>query len=294
MNKLIDTLSRKWDIPVLEMKAQTRRQLFEQAVKRAQDMGFVLPVTTGLILACKDTFETNWLGRLAIRAWACCNASLTSSDLARFSAKLIEFGAGFAALSGWMPFPESEGFLHVGASVHGLIDRVRRKKIPYNASVVVCPLGRVPEQWIIKIVGHVSKATWHDRHAKDYRLDPEKVKQRRTSWIEAQLKGGDGFFIAVLDMKGDLGAYLVVPLDRSRQILGGPIVAGLNAVAGSLEEGRWFALTTALKGFEVTRSMGAIAIMQFQPENKPMAYIAHRSFIARYCTRYDIHWHRTA
>ena len=280
-----------WDIPVLEMEPSIRKHLFQEAVKRARNEGFVLPVTTGLILAWRDELETLWLGRLAFRAWACSYAPLAPRDLREFSTKLTEIGASFAALSGWMLFPECEGFVNVGRSVHAALERTRRS-IVLADNVMVRPFGEVPERWIREIVDHVGKATWHDRHAKDYRLDPKQVKQRRTDWIQAQLRGGDGFFVAVLNSRGELGAYLAVPLDRSRQILGGPVVAGINAVAGSLEEGRWFALMAILKGFEVARSRKAIAIMQYQPENKPMDYIAHRSFIARYCTRYDIHWYR--
>ncbi|MCL0048638.1 hypothetical protein M1N20_04235 [Dehalococcoidia bacterium] len=293
MNDLVNTLSKKWDIPVLKMETRTRRRLFEQALKRAQNTGFVLQVTSGLILAWKDTFETNWLGSLAFRAWTCCNAPLTLSDLARFSAKLTEFGAGFAALSSWMPFPESKGFLNTGASVHAAIDEIRAKGIldDEKARVVVRPFGRVPEDWIVEIINHVGKTTWHDRHAKDYRLNPEKVKQRRTNWIEAQLRRGDGFLVAVLDTNRRLGAYVVVPLDRSRQRFGGPVVAGLNAVAGSIYEGRGFARRAITGAYRLTKSIWDTAIIQYQPENIPMAYIVNRSFFVRSCIRYDIHWH---
>jgi len=293
MNELIDALSNEWDIPVLPMKPQTRRQLFEQAVERAQNMGFVLPVTMGLILAWKDAFETSCLGRLAIRAWTCCNTPLTARDLARFSGKLSEFGADFAALSGWRPFPECEGFLYTGASVHAAIDGIRQREVlsDENERVSVHLLGKVPEHWITKIVNHVGETTWRDRHAKDYRLNPKKVKQRRTNWIKAQLRGGDGFLVAVLDEKGNLGAYVVVPLDRSRQSFGGPVVAGINAVAGSIYEGCWFARKGIRGAFRLTRSMWDAGIIQFQPENIPMARIVGHSFFTRSCTRHDIHWH---
>jgi len=293
MNDLIETLSKQGDIPVLKMKAQTRRRLFEQAVRRAQNMGFVLPVTTGLILAWRDIFETNWLGRLAFRAWACCNAPLTSSDLAQFSAKLTEFGAGFGALSGWMPFPTCEGFLDTGASVHAAIDGIRAEGTldDEKARVVLRLFGRVPDEWIAEIVNHVGKATWRDRHAKDYKLNPEKVKQRRTNWIEAQLRRGDGFLVAVLNRNEELGAYVVVPLDRSRQTFGGPVVAGINAVAGSIYEGRGFVRRAIIGAYRLTRSMWDVAIIQYQPENIPMARIVNRLFFVRSCIRYDVHWH---
>lgn len=292
MNKLIDAISNEWDIPILQMKPQTRQQLLKQAVEQAQHAGFVLQVTSGLILAWKDAFETIWLERLAIRAWACCNTPLTVKDLARFSDKLTEFGADFAALSGWSPFPEYEGFLHTGASMHAVIDNIRQRKEPTdeNERVSLRLLGDVPEHWIGEIVNHVDETIWHDRHAKDYRLNSEKVKQRRTNWIKAQLRGGDGFLVAVLDDKGNLAAYVVVPLDRSRQSFGGPVVAGINAVAGSIEEGRWFARKAIRGAFRLTRSMWDAGIIQFQPENIPMARIVGHSFFARYCTRYDIHW----
>ncbi|MCL0065969.1 hypothetical protein M1N79_03735 [Dehalococcoidia bacterium] len=293
MNELIDALSNEWDIPVLPMQPQTRQQLFEQAVKQAQNMGFVLPITTGVILAWEDALETSWLGSLAFRAWACCNAPLPSSDLARFSAKLTEFGAAFAALSGWMPFPECKGFLDTGASVHAAIDGIRQREVPSdeNERVNVHLLGKVPECWIAKIVSHVGEATWRDRHAKDYRLNSKNVRQRRTNWTEAHLRGGDGFLVAVLDEQGDLGAYVVVPLDRSRQSFGGPVVAGVNAVAGSIYEGCWFARKGIRGAFRLTRSMWDAGIIQFQPENIPMARIVGHSFFTRACTRYDVHWH---
>jgi len=280
-----------WDIPVLEIEPSVRKRLFEKAVEHAQNQGFILPFTTGLILAWKDEFETSWLGRLAIRAWACSCVPLVPSDLAKVSAKLTELGAGFCALSGWMPFPECEGFFNVGASVHAVLERACRQTVLAD-NTMVCHLGEIPERWIHEIVNHVGGATWHDRHAKDWRLDPERVKQRRTNWIEAQLRGGDGFLVAVLNSNEELGAYLLVPLDRSRQIFGGPVVAGINAVAGSLEEGRGFVVTAALKGFEEARSIRAVPVVQYQPENKPIAHIVQRSFIGRYCVRYDIHWHR--
>jgi len=282
-----------WDIPVLKMKSQTRRQLFEQTIEQAQNTGFVLPVTTGLILAWKDILETSWLGSLAIRAWTCCSAPLTGSDLTRFSAKLAEFDVGFAAVSGWMPFPKCEGLLDTGASVHAAVEGMRQRERldDENNHVEAHLLGAVPEHWVVRIVNHVGETAWRDRHAKDYRLDRKKVKHRRTSWIEAQLREGDGFFVAVLNMHGDLGAYLVVPLDRSRQRFDGPVVAGINAVAGSIYEGGGFARTAILEGFRVARSMGTIVITQFQPENMPMAHMVRNLFLARYCTRYDLHWH---
>jgi len=290
MNDL-KTLSEQWDIPVLKMKAQTRRRLFEQAIRRAQNTGFVLQVTSGLILAWRDTFETSWLGRLAFRAWACCNASLTSNDLAQFSAKLAGFGACFAALSGWMPFPECTGFLNTGASVHAAVDGLRAEGVlDEKARVVVHPFGKVPEEWITIIVNHVGKTTWRDRHAKDYKLDPEKVRQRRTNWVEAQLRRGDGFLVAVLDTNRRLGAYVVVPLDRTRQRFGGPVIAGLNAVAGSIYEGRGFARRAIIGAYKLTKSVWDTAIIQYQLENIPMAYIVDRSFFVRSCIRYDIHW----
>ena len=293
---MTDTLTTdvpSWDIPVLKMEPRTRQQLFKQAVKRAQNAGFVLRVASGLILAWRDTFETNWLGRLAFRAWTCCNAPLTSSDLTQFSAKLTEFGADFAALSGWMPFPTCEGFLDTGASVHAAIKGIRTEGTLNNeeAHIVLRLFGTVPDEWIAEIVNHVGRATWHDRHAKDYKIDPEKVKQRRTNWIEAQLRRGDGFLVAVLNRNEELGAYVVVPLDRSRQIFGGPVVAGLNAVAGSIYEGRGFSRRAITGAYRLTKSMWDTAIIQYQPENIPMAYIVNRSFFVRSCIRHDIHWH---
>ncbi len=281
-----------WDIPVLPMKAQTRQLLFEQAIDLANNTGFVLPVTKGFVLAWKDSFETILFGRTSFRVWACCTASLTARDLSRLSATLTEYGVAFAAISGWMPFPECKGFLNTGASIHAVIKGLRQRN-PHveNDNVKVHHLGGVPEHWIIKIVNHIGKSTWRDRHAKDFKLDPEKVKKRQSDWVETLLRGGDGFIVVVLNMNNDIGAYVVVPLDRSRHTFGGPIVAGINAIAGSIHEGRGFARIVIVESFRLTSSMWDAAIIQYQPENIPMARIVNRSFFNSSCIRYDIHWH---
>lgn len=140
-------------------------------------------------------------------------------------------------------------------------------------------------------MSHTGKSVWHDRHARDPLLDPEKVRQRRTGWVEAQLREGDGFVVGVLGVNEDLGSYVVVPVDRSRKGFGGPVVAGLNAVAGSIYEGRGLARAAILEAFRRSKSICDAVVIQFQPENIPMARMVTRAFLFRSCTRYDIHWH---
>lgn len=191
-----------------------------------------------------------------------------------------------------MPFPEYRGFISTGASIHVNIQELRQKRLENeNVDIRIHLLGDVPELWVNRIIGHVNKSIWHDRHAKDYIFEPEKVKQRRIDWIKKQLKSGVGFLTVVVDREGELGAYLMVPLDRSRVPYGGPIVAGINAVAGSIQEGYSFARKVILTAFERTKTMWDTAIIQFQPDNLAMSHIVNRLFFFESCVRYDIHWH---
>lgn len=281
-----------WDIPVLSIKPQTRQKLLEHAIETAKKEGFILPIPNGLLLAWKDLQETNWYGGLTFRVWVCCNTSITKEDMICLSSRLIETRVKFAAISSWLPFPECKGFIDVGASIYTLIDRLRDKiSFTDSKNIKIHLFGEVPNRWIDVIVNHVGKSTWRDRHAKDKLLDPEKVKQRRTCWIRKQLISGDGFLVSMLNMKKDIGAYLVVPLDRSRHPYGGPVVAGINAVAGSIEEGRGFARKTILAALNLTKSLWDTAIIQYQPDNKVMSCIMNRTFFFKPCIRYDIHWH---
>lgn len=279
-----------WDIPCLPMPPETRRRLFERAALSAADKGFVLRVTAGRILAWHDEQETARLGRPAVRAWACCADPLPAQDLRAFSAALVERGASFAALSAWLPLPACEGFIDTGASVYAVIEDVRSGHAG-RAAVEVHTLGQLPEEWISKILKHVSAARWLDRHAKDPRMDEGLVRRRRLEWLEQQLRGGDGFLMSALVEGGELGAYVFVPIDRSRCESGGPVVAGLNGLSGSLYEGRWLVRAAIVEGLRLTKSMWDVAVLQYQPENLPIARIAQRTLAAKFSTRFDAHWY---
>lgn len=293
MKELINILNEKevpWDIPVLPMKPETRRLLFEQAINVAASTGFLLPVEKGLVLAWKDESETRWFGHLAFRVWACSATPLTTIDLSRISEALSDHGVSFAAISGWLPFPGCEGFLDEGSSIHASLIGLRRETT-YSDNVKILKLGTIPELWIETIVNHIIKSNWLDRHARDFNLNSEMVRKRRVDWIENLLREGDGFLTVVLKPDTGIGAYAVVPIDRSRQVFGGPVVAGINAMSGSIHEGFGFFRKAIMASFRQTNSMWDTGIIQYQPENLPVARIIARTFIVTSCTRYDIHWH---
>jgi hypothetical protein len=279
-----------WDIPVLNVELSVRKRLFEQAVEHARQEGFMLRTNSGLILAWKDWIESSLLQCLAFRAWACTTVSLSENDLKKFSDRLCDFGAGFAAISSWIPFPECKQFLNVGTSIHALLLGTRHSRVSVD-NARVFSFGDVPEHYVSEIVNHVKATQWHDRHANDNELSNEVVRRRRTSWIQDQLHKGDGFLVAVMSQERRLGAYLAVPIDRSRVAFGGPVVAGINAVAGSIIEGRWYASLAIVKAVDEARKRKAQGIAQYQPSNKAISYIIRHIFNARECTRYDLHWH---
>lgn len=51
VEQLLNCNEPPWDIPVLPLKPLTRKQLFDQALLRAEKEGFILPISSGLLLA---------------------------------------------------------------------------------------------------------------------------------------------------------------------------------------------------------------------------------------------------
>ncbi|MDD8025938.1 MAG: hypothetical protein PHI34_05450 [Acidobacteriota bacterium] len=280
---------RNWDIPSLPLALEVRRGQFEKACAKAVREGAIIRNSQGLLLVWKDPVMSEWLRNLSFRGWWCSNECTTAELLFEARRYLLEMGADFAALSSWKPVPECEGFLKVGQSAHAWVYRERFPGRAADPEIEIRAFAEVPDRWLDLIVRHATVTQWHDRHSSDPRLSANRIGAQRGAWILAMVRNQEGF-ITVRHSAGTLGAYLVVPIDRSRVACGGPAIAGLNGIGGSFHEGRWYYTSVWRASFRHATALECLPVIQYQTENRAVPLLLARTFRSELATRNDVHW----
>lgn len=317
-----------WDIPSLPLDPVVRQRQFEKAVAKARHSGIAEPLGEGWLLAWRDHETSDRLMNRAFRAWWCAAQPADADLLASAARYFTRLDADFVALSAWHPFAPGDRFVDVGASTHAWLRGERRWSGETIDAIEVQPFGRTPAAWSRRIAQHLTTAGWQDRQACDPRFDHEGTCARRLADFEEKMRGGQGFVVArriagaaardvatagesgVEPAAGqseqtpntgsaahaaaadeeDIAAYILVPIDVSRQAFGGPAVAGISGVGGSLREGQWHYSAVLRAAYRHATTLGCLSVLQFQTTNRAMALLVPRIFDTEIATRYDRHW----
>lgn len=313
-----------WDIPSLPLDPVVRQRQFEKAVAKARHSGIAEPLGEGWLLAWRDHETSDRLMNRAFRAWWCAAQPADTELLASAARHFTRLDADFVALSAWHPFAPGDRFVDVGASTHAWLRGEKRWSGEPIDAIEVQPFGQVPEAWSRRIAHHLTTAGWQDRQACDPRFDHEGTCARRLADFEEKMRGGQGFIVArrVADAAAgktmaagesrvepaeqtpsagraeqagvedadDIVAYILVPIDGSRQAFGGPAVAGISGVGGSLREGQWHYSAVLRAAYRHATTLGCLSVLQFQTTNRAMALLVPRIFDTEIATRYDRHW----
>jgi hypothetical protein len=281
-------LAPQWDIPSLPIPRVARRRFLERALDRARREGMVLPFDGGVLLSWPDLETTAWLRSISWRGWWCGGGAPGCEVLKEASRCFRGAGVEFAAVSAWKPLGHADGFRDAGASIHAWLQSPRGTRSSADG-VDVMSFGDVSCELVDQIMGHIRAATWHDRHAREPRFSLEQISKLRVSWARESFEKKEGILITRQRGHSLLG-YLMVPIDRTRVTCGGPAIAGLAGVGGSLEEGHWHYSALLRAGQRCAATMGCLPVVQFQAENRIMKLLIERGFDAVLAARYDNHW----
>jgi hypothetical protein len=277
-----------WDVPSLPLSDEVRRQAFEKARTHSEQTGFVREAERGVLLAWHDPETTRVLGTNAFRAWWCSGSALPADLTDMACARFAHIEAGFVALSSWQPIPPSNEWCDVGMSVHAWVHDEKRI-IARSLGTEIIPFHSMPERWVEMIGAHIAGAQWQDRHSRDKRFAASGGREERIAWIRKAFQVKEGF-VVVRERGGKLAAYLIVPIDRTRQSYDGPAIAGLGGLGGTMEEGRWHYSALLRTAYRRIVELDCLCMVQYQPENTAVALLLSRGFGITLSTRHDVHW----